>query len=125
MDEDFISPHTCGLLEMVPHLMHQRWPWGVQQGWQQGGGAAETAMKKERQRVTQGQPAAAAALALLASAPAAAELWGHAVVQWPVLLEAELLHSMYQSPSALASQIRSSDYRFGTLQLIVRLPNQS
>ena len=83
--------------------MHQRWPWGVQQGWQQEGGAAETAMKKETQKVRQGQPAAAAAaaaLALLASAPAAGELWGPVVGKWPVLLEAELLQSTYQSSSS-------------------------
>ena len=92
----FKACHTCNMIELMPHLMHQRWPWGVQQGWQQQGGAAETAMKKGKQRVTLGQPAAA--LALLAKALAVVELWGRVVVKWSVLLEAELLQSTYQSP---------------------------
>ena len=93
--------NACDLLELVPDLMHQCWPGGVQRGWQQEGGTAESARKKGTQRVTQGQSAAAAAaaLALLAKALAGGELWGPVVVKWPVLLEAELLQGMYQSPS--------------------------
>ena len=78
------------MLKQAPHLMHQCWPWGVQLGWQQEGGAAEIALKKGMQRVTQGQPAAAA-LALLASALAVGELWEHVVEKWLVIPRAELL----------------------------------
>ena len=83
------------MVNLVPHLMHQHQPWGAQQDWQQGGGAAASARKRETQRVTQGQ-SAVAALALLASALAVGELWGPAVENWPAFLEA--LHCMNQLP---------------------------
>lgn len=68
--------------------MHRRQPWRVQQDWQQGGGAAASAMKKGTQRVTQGQSVAVAALALLVTVLAVGELWGLAVENWPAFLEA-------------------------------------
>lgn len=73
--------------------MHQGRPWGLQQGWQQlEGGAAETALKMGRQRVIQGQPVAAAGLALLA-AVRAWEWWGPLVERWPERQKVGRLHS--------------------------------
>lgn len=94
---------TCDMLQQVPHLMHRRWPLGVQLGWQQEGGAAETVPKKGTQRVTQGQPAAAAAaLALLASVLDVGELWEHVAEKRLVLLGAELLQNIV--PVAIRQQ---------------------
>lgn len=94
----FISLCTGNMLKLVAHLMHQRQPRRVQQDWQQGGGAAASATKRETQRVTQGQSVAVAALALLGSALAGGELWGPVVESWPAFLEA--LQSMTQLPLA-------------------------
>ena len=76
------------MLNLVPHLMHRRQPWRVQQDWQQEGGAAACARKKVTRRVTQGQSVAVAALALLVSVLAVGELWGPVGENWPALLEA-------------------------------------